>query len=61
MHFVKGVANSILTYVPNMIHICPNNTESEFSGSSYSGNWSLLSDNDLWSFPYLEDIEDFLV
>ena len=25
MHFVKGLANSILTYVPNMIHICPNN------------------------------------
>ena len=23
--FVKGLANSILTYVPNMIHICPNN------------------------------------
>ena len=22
---VKGLANSILTYVPNMIHICPNN------------------------------------
>ena len=22
--FVKGLANSILTYVPNMIHICPN-------------------------------------
>lgn len=25
MHFVKGLANYILTYVPNMIHICPNN------------------------------------
>ena len=25
MHFVKGLANSKLTYVPNMIHICPNN------------------------------------
>ena len=25
MHFVKGLANSILTYVPDMIHICPNN------------------------------------
>ena len=25
MRFVKGSANSILTYVPNMIHICPNN------------------------------------
>ena len=25
MRFVKGLANSILTYVPNMIHICPNN------------------------------------
>ena len=24
VHFVKGLANSILTYVPNMIHICPN-------------------------------------
>ena len=24
MHFFKGLANSILTYVPNMIHICPN-------------------------------------
>ena len=24
MHFIKGLANSILTYVPNMIHICPN-------------------------------------
>ena len=23
MHFVKGLANSILTYVPNMIHTCP--------------------------------------
>ena len=23
--FVKGLANSILTYVPNMIHLCPNN------------------------------------
>ena len=23
--FVKGLVNSILTYVPNMIHICPNN------------------------------------
>ena len=25
MRFVKELANSILTYVPNMIHICPNN------------------------------------
>ena len=25
MCFVKGLVNSILTYVPNMIHICPNN------------------------------------
>ena len=25
MRFVKGLANSILTYVPNMIHIYPNN------------------------------------
>ena len=25
MCFVKGLTNSILTYVPNMIHICPNN------------------------------------
>ena len=25
MHFVKGLANSMLTYVPDMIHICPNN------------------------------------
>ena len=25
MHFVKWLANSILTYVPNMIHICLNN------------------------------------
>ena len=25
MRFVKGLTNSILTYVPNMIHICPNN------------------------------------
>ena len=25
VHFVKGLANSKLTYVPNMIHICPNN------------------------------------
>ena len=24
MRFVKGLANSILTYVPKMIHICPN-------------------------------------
>ena len=23
--FVKGLANSIMTFVPNMIHICPNN------------------------------------
>ena len=25
MHFVKGLANFTLTYVPDMIHICPNN------------------------------------
>ena len=25
MRFVKGLANSTFTYVPNMIHICPNN------------------------------------
>ena len=25
MCFVKGLANFVLTYVPNMIHICPNN------------------------------------
>ena len=25
MRFVKGLANTIFTYVPNMIHICPNN------------------------------------
>ena len=25
MRFVKGLANSIMTYVPNMINICPNN------------------------------------
>ena len=25
MRFVKGLTNSILTYVSNMIHICPNN------------------------------------
>ena len=25
MHFVKGLANFTLTYIPNMIHICPNN------------------------------------
>ena len=25
MRFVKGLVNSTLTYVPNMIHICPNN------------------------------------
>ena len=24
MRFVKGLANSILTYIPNMVHICPN-------------------------------------
>ena len=24
MHFIKELANFILTYVPNMIHICPN-------------------------------------
>ena len=24
MGFVKGLANSTLTYVPNMIYICPN-------------------------------------
>ena len=24
MYFVKGLVNSILTYVRNMIHICPN-------------------------------------
>ena len=24
VRFVKGLANSILTCVPNMIHICPN-------------------------------------
>jgi len=24
MRFVKGLANSIMTYVPNMNHICPN-------------------------------------
>ena len=24
MRFVKGLANSTLTYVPNMTHICPN-------------------------------------
>ena len=27
VHFVKELANSILTYVPNMIHICPNKRE----------------------------------
>ena len=25
MHFVKRLANSIMTYAPNMIHICSNN------------------------------------
>ena len=25
MHFVKGLANSTITYIHNMIHICPNN------------------------------------
>ena len=25
MRFVKRLANSILTYVPNMIYVCPNN------------------------------------
>ena len=25
MRFVKGLVNYILTYVSNMIHICPNN------------------------------------
>ena len=25
MRFVKGLANSTFTYVPNMIHICLNN------------------------------------
>ena len=25
VHFVKGLANSILTFIPNMIHIYPNN------------------------------------
>ena len=25
MHFVKRLANSTVTYVPNMIHICLNN------------------------------------
>ena len=24
VHFIKRLVNSILTYVPNMIHICPN-------------------------------------
>ena len=24
VHFVKGLANFTLTYIPNMIHICPN-------------------------------------
>ena len=24
MRFVKRLANTIMTYVPNMIHICPN-------------------------------------
>ena len=24
MHFIKGLGNFILIYVPNMIHICPN-------------------------------------
>ena len=25
MHFVKELVNSILTHVPKLIHICPNN------------------------------------
>ena len=25
MRFVKGLVNSTLTYIPNMIHICPKN------------------------------------
>ena len=25
MNFVKRLANTIMTYVPNIIHICPNN------------------------------------
>ena len=29
MCFVKRLANSILTYVPNMIHICPNKIKLE--------------------------------
>ena len=25
MRFIRGLANSTMTYAPNMIHICPNN------------------------------------
>ena len=42
MHFVKGLANSTLTYVPNMIHICPN------TGKSIDHNpWQILGAKDL--------------
>ena len=32
MSFVKGLANSTLTYVPNMNHICPNTAPLNVSG-----------------------------
>ena len=35
MRFVKGLANSILTYVPNVIHICPNKIISLTNAYSY--------------------------
>ena len=44
VHFVKELANSILTYVPNMIHICPNTLHAfllSFMGGAFRRYYSL--------------------
>ena len=37
MRFVKGLANSTLTYVPNMIRICPKKIKNyDWGGMAYA-------------------------
>ena len=42
MRLVKRLANSILTYVPNMIHICPNIMDSKMEGIYDKGKMEIL-------------------
>ena len=55
MCFVKGLANSISTYVPNMIHICPNKHNYQLEDLSCMNNyWFDINNSSHFSLVWIQ-------